>query len=999
MKYFLFKLLLAILVLAGLVYVYERDRIVFDRPERKALHYRARLGERLAGENGLLMLLTFDESAPREWASGADVIQSGVEAVPGPFGMARRFDGHQRTFIETSLGWRRVRGSFTLSTWVRLDAESSNQEILYSQSGGVSTGIKLDQGHLAFFVPTRDDHQVVHYPFRSYGRFVHILAVADLENGQARLYEDGRLKASGPIDKIRTFRHNIEFGKRAWIGVRHPLRGDLGETAIWNRALTEEEAASLYRPPRSLLRSLEPEMYHKWRLAESVRNGIEHVLKWIDHFHVGLHEGRIHAVELPEVHLYLSKSDRRHFNRTHRESLAAGRRINQAASPRSIEYVFEGRAGNAELSLAGSNIRYASYERPSFVLNVRNSPEIMGMHRIRFAPPESEGFLHPLLESRVAEYLNIPMVDVGLCRLFINGEPIGLYYYEDYSRKGVFPGNGSSFPFGPTLGSDWHSLFRDRGFRVPSPRLPIRGPFPISEDVLLEWHDELDRETRALFINDTHSSLSSRRIAHRLRRDRRSLLDRWPLMPGNWGPARRTKEALNEFMVLGKNRSPFYLTDDLNLDINGLPGVTMEWTSMNPDVLTDQGRVLRPSGDHPVGAKLAVSIADDREIQETVLSFRVMPEHIKIPALMVYVNEHIKKARRVNAAIEYLEAGSAGGSRWLDAAQHGRGGVSHRGHTGYWARRKSFSIRLDDPHYLLDDTHTRHLHLINAPRDLALIRNKTAYDLFRAFGSDEAPRHAPQVQWVELFVNGRYHCLIEMTTRVDRHMVGFDSYDPADDHGAVLYKRENLRYTSVEQPLDMRAIYPPRRYEHSFESYHDLVDLVENASVERLARELDDWMDVDNMIDFQILLNVTENRNGWPFRYVMHDILAREPGLDGRFFHVPWDFDSTFSTRHAWYANGLFRRLEADYPAYAERMHARWRELREGPLCINGLMVRLDEMESELAGYIEWEYDRWRYNNERSHAELVGDVREHIRARIVFLDEEIARRAEERVDP
>lgn len=993
MKRFLIKCVLLVLVLGGLIYAYTTDRVVFDRPDRKVAHYTDRMGEKLAEENGLLMLLTFDQSAPRDWVSGAEIIQSGVEAVPGPIGTARRFDGHQRTFLETSVDWMRLSDSFTISTWVRLDPERKDQEILFSRTRRHQAGLKLDRGRMAFFVPAHNRPQSVDYPFERYGEFVHLVAVADMKEGRARLYENGILRASGAIDELDPPYANIEFGKRAWRGVRHPLKGDLGETAVWERALSDGEVTSLYRSRRSLLRTLQPWTYHKWRLADSIQRSIREALKWVDHFHPGLHEGRLHAADLPEINLFLSNSDRRHFNRAHRDSLATGRRVKQAASMRSIEYVFEGRAGDAELLLAGSNIRYAPYERPSFVLNIRNGPDIMGMHRIRFAPPESEGLLHPLLESRLAEKLNIPSVRTGLCRLLINGEPMGLYYYEEYSQKGVFPGNGSSFPFGPALPRDWHSLFRESGFPEPSPRLPVHGPLPISEDELFELYDELDRKTRTLFINDTRSSLSSREISHRLKWDRRSLLERWPLMSAQWGAARRTREALNEFMVLGSNRSPFYLTDDLDLNVWGLPGVTMEWTSSNPDVLTAEGRVTRPPGDYPVGAELTVSIADERETLETVLSFRVMPEHIRIPALMVYVNEHVKKSRRVDAVIEYLEPGLEIRSRRFAASQRRRGGISHRGHTGYWNPRKAFSIRFDEPHHLLDSTHTRHLHLINAPRDPALVRNKLSYDLFRAFGSDEAPRYAPRVQWVELFINGRYHCLIEMTTRVDRHMMGFDSHDPADHNGAVLYKRENLRYWTVGQPLDMRAIYPPRRYDHSFEPYHQLVDLIADAPAERFAREFETWMDLDNLIDFQILLNVTENRNGWPFRYVLHDILAREPGSDGRFFHVPWDFDATFEARQTWYANRMYRRLQADYPGFAERMHARWQELRTGPLCVKGLMDRLDEMESELAGYVEWEYDRWGYNNERSHEELVGDVREHIRARIAFLDEEMARRA------
>ncbi len=993
MTRFIIKCVLFLLLLGGLFYLYKADRYIIDFPRDRVAKAAEQLSERLAASGDLLMLVTFDESPPVEWVSGAQIIQSGVEAVPGVIGMARRFDGHHRTFIETAVDWSALEGAHTMSVWVRLEPGSQNQEILFSRTRRIQTGIKLDQGRMAFFIPIFGRPQAVSYPFERYGEYVHIVAVADPEKGEAFLYEDGRLMASGPFDEIAFPHHNIEFGKRQWTAGRHPVQGEVDEAVIWRRALSGDEIAALYARPRSLLKRMHPTAYYRWRAAVRFEQTMRTGLKWVDYFNPGLHEGRVMGVELPEIDLVVSRSSRRHLNSTHRASLATGRRTRDASQARSVQVVVDGRAQEATLQLAGSNVAYAREGRPSYVLHVEGGDVWGGLSRIRLIPPEDAGFVQPLLESRVATALNIPSVSNGLCRLRINGESVGIYYYEDYSQMGVFPGVGATYPMGPTRAADWHSLFREFGPREPIRRIPLSSAVPLSEEDLFHLYDEVEQETRALFVNDIYSALNSREILHRLKWDRRNLLKQWPLAPDNWSPAKKAHATLTAYMVLGENPSPFYLLHDLDLNVLDLPGVDMQWTSSRPDLLTADGRVTRPQGDRPVGVELTATIHAGDETRNKTLRFRVVPEQGKIPALMIYVNETVKKARRVDAVLNLYPAGPDAEVRSYSASQGTRGGISHRGHTGYWTRRKAFSIRLDEPHYWLDDTTTKHIHLINGPRDPALVRNKLSYDLFRSFASEGNPRYAPEVQWVEVFINGRYHCLIEMSTRVQRRMFGYDSYDPDDPHQALIYKRENIRLWTTGEHMDMRTVYPARRHGHDFERYRALLEFIETPSADEFVDDFENWMDLANFIDYHILLNFTENRNGWPFNYHVHDILMREPGPGGRFVMVPWDFDSTFENRYSWYANNLFRRLQRDYPNYYGLLHSRWNVLREGPLHDDRLREQLDDMEAQLAGYAEWEYDRWGYNAGATHAELVEYVRRNALERAAYLDREIADRA------
>ncbi len=984
----LLKAALALALVGGLAAIYRSDWLVFEVPDARMAGVLPAIREQLTREHGVVMLLTFDEPSPIEWASGAHLTQSGVEVAPGHHGKARRFNGDRRTFIETSVDWRSAGDRFTLSTWIQLDAASRNQDIVFSRGGLTQVGLALDDGKMAFYVPTPGATQAVAYPFDRYGEFTHVVAVVDAERGVASLYENGELKATSPIAPVRPAEQFVEFGKRRWFAVRRPLRGVLDETVLWRRVLTSEEIAEVYRSRASLIQVLSPKRHARWTAGQRERRAIRSALKAVDYVDPGHHGGRASTANLPAVDLYLSKSDRRHINAAHRESRASGRRTRRAADRRTVQCAIEGRACVAELHLDGTNTFYSEAERPSFVVELASRDDMLQVRRLRLSPPENDHPLYPLLETELARRARLPFLRNGFCRLSINGMFAGIYYYEDYETMGVLPGQGGRLLHGPRRARHQRSLFRQARPSDSFRRTPFREILPYTAEELLAAYKELEATHRAALTSDIHSEASSREIGYRLRWDRRRLLDRFRPMASPDARLAVAASHLTEFVVVGGNPSPSYIVTHLDLDVLALPGVTIAWKSSAPDIVSESGRVTRPNGDHPVAVELTAHFGDGRISLVKKLAFRVMPWTVKVPALMVHTGELVRKCRRVDAVIHYFDGRPDRPPKILNASQDTGGGISHRGATGYWKSRKSISIRTDRPHGLLDRPRAVHLLLGNAYFDPTMMRNRLSYDLFRSFSSPDSPRHAVAAGWAEVFVNGQYHSLQELTGRVDADLLGFDPEDASGEAPPFILSHENVQAATVGRPSDMRVDYPWPLDDRALDRYGELLDFLSSSSSEEFQKGIERRVDLDNAIDFQILLNVTGNDNGWPFEYAAHDVLAHPGGAAGRFFFVPWDFDNTFGSRLGyWYDNGMIRRLQAEHPAYRQRAWRRWRELRAGPLRADVLSDRVDEMTRRLSGHWEWNQRVWSRSTQTLE-EAAAEIKAYVAVRLDRLDRE-----------
>jgi spore coat protein CotH len=213
-------------------------------------------------------------------------------------------------------------------------------------------------------------------------------------------------------------------------------------------------------------------------------------------------------------------------------------------------------------------------------------------------------------------------------------------------------------------------------------------------------------------------------------------------------------------------------------------------------------------------------------------------------------------------------------------------------------------------------------------------------------------------------------------------MLGFDGGETV--HQSVLYKAIGAKASFRKPLLDNYVQKVPHWKKVSYrEPLLELLSFIAYGDEETFARAVEEILDVDSVIDFTILLNLTNNRDG-----PRHNLfLARGGGEDDRFFIIPWDYDSTYKMR-GWLSNYLVDRLNSQLPGYTDRLLARWRELRQGVLSEGAVMARIDTMEEALAdGSAERNQRRWRPpGNENSYRKDVEALRSWIHQRLRKMD-------------
>ncbi len=965
-----------------------------DRIEEKIERLDHRLRRRLERQ-GVAFLLDFTRPGGREWISDRAPLLPGVEVsddggIPGA-----QLSGTRWSAIQTPISWRVAPAAHTLLIRIKLLPPTDIQQIMFHAGRPGNTGLKLEGGEIQWHLPGADD-QVLSYPFARWGEYVDIAGTVDPATGRAALYENGELKSAGRISKVRFPDQGINFGLTRWYSARHPLHAVLVEAAIWNRPLTGDEIAGLGRRRGSLRAELAPAHLRELRFWKILAGTVRQIIRFRDYL-----DPRTYArhPELPELRLQLRKRPLREMNRAHFLSRQSGRRTADGARFRNVLAMTGGRPLWGKISLDGSNTRYGSSPRKSFILELPQ-PFFAGLQYLRLAPPEDAGWLIPLMDTALAETLNLPAVRNGLCRLYLNGRFAGIYYYEDDSRRGVSPQTAEDFLRGPDDPKHWKFPFHQQAATRNPPRGPSRQGLPLPPEKIAELYRELEERIFPLLAGDRAAPFGRRELK-RVRDELRAGRDaRWSASDLA-APAEQAAAYLRSEMLLNGNPSPDYIRQDLNLEILPRDRLDIRWSSSRPDLISPEGRVRLPEGDLPVEVVLTARVADDRDSAEKSLNFRVMPFVPRIPALMFYLNEPLGKNRRVDLRIERYPEDVFSPVKHR-AFQGERAGIKFRGNFSFWQlgygrgagrrRKMPFSVRCEEPHRILNETESEHFYLGNGFLDITFMRNRLAYDLYKLMGPGEKfPRLAPDVTWAEIFVNGRYQGLYELTGRVDRHLLGWDRFAPEKADPAVLYKHSRFGQTCYDA---VEVEEPPPVYGFLCRPYEQIIDLLEEAPPEEFAGRIGQLVDIASMVDWQLLVNYTGNLDGAD-RNFYH---ARNAGAGSPFFILPWDYDHTFVAQPPlWLSNALSRRLRRDYPGYRRMLAERWRELRRGPWSRDSILSRIDRMELRLQGYTRWDYRAWgyRYPGDDGLAQAVSDLRREALNRLDWMDKLLGEKSDE----
>lgn len=963
---------------------------LLERVEAKAEKAQSTLLRHIREKEHLLHLWTFSDPESKDWMTGAPSVSPGTTVTPARLGGGRHFDGREATFISTQQKWSHIPESFSITTWINLQPMPVVQDILMSPFNQLSTGITFQYGSL---ICTAGE-SIITLPYQNHlHAFTHITLTADAATGLFTVYLNGKQAGQTAYTSYSKRDDNIRFGQSYHRTTRYPMRGILDDTAIFDRALSPKDVARLARLRREMTTSLAStgDLTKTWLL--SAEKGLLSALLTAQDCLRGLSpnaiRGRRAIARLPEVRLFLSGEDRRHFIRAHNRSRKSGRRTNSGASPKLVHVNLGGKVAQVQLCLEGTDTAYADTERPSYILELGDSATLFGTRRLLLSAPERMDWTRLLMHQHLQQLQGKPSLTNGLCRLSMNGRFLGVYLFSDYAQNGVLPGElptlanaGRGFSLARKASYSWSDIFK----RTPYPALPEQAretPLPWTADEASALLAEAEKDWIPPLLYDPQSPLSHTALQASLQGIHDTVGSFWPCADATTPPAQRQANALTEFALLGTNASPDRLVASLDLaSLRLLPGVSLRWRAdpQSAAWLAADGTVTRPEKSGPVAASLTAILSDPSGFQtEKTLSFRVMPKENPIPALSLYVNDTVARERRVDAIAFWFGPNSDTPTRRLTATQSTRGGIKHRGNAGYIKSKIPLGISFDSPHEILaQGDPLDSIVTINSQQDPSFLNNTVSAWIFRHFPATTEPQVTARTRPIEIYLNGRFHGLFEVAEKVDEELLNrtlthaeIAASNPKDAtfHWAV------YRFATVNPriPEMLQRVPNPRHVDTqpTYEALHQLFE--EDASPEWIAK-VQQTIDLENTADFQLLINLAQNLNGWPFTFTMMEALVYNAKTQ-RFFYVPWDFDDCFRSKYGfrWMQTKSWKRLEEDLPGYQELLHTRWEALKKAGISVESIHAKMDELAATLAPYAEWDFKRWNYSEGFSYEEVLTD--------------------------
>jgi len=376
-----------------------------------------------------------------------------------------------------------------------------------------------------------------------------------------------------------------------------------------------------------------------------------------------------------------------------------------------------------------------------------------------------------------------------------------------------------------------------------------------------------------------------------------------------------------------------------------------------------------------------------------------------LPIIHLEAKEAIVSERKVPCSVRMaLPKGAERGSNGI-----GSGVVRFHGASSQMYSKKSFAITLDQPVRWLGMRESSHWVINAAFVDRSLMRHKLSYDLFRSLSSNDQKRFAAASRFVELNLNGRYRGAYLLMERVDRAQLEFQRYDSNATAHACIYKAEDHGagfdrpgHGAFEQREPDPLVQP---YWGPLDRFSRFASSAPDAEFFGPTNGIASRLDMDNTIDFHLLLLLTSNMDGNDKNLIFARNTPTAEVPKPRFFFVPWDYDATFgrnwnATRvepTEWISNHLFERLLRD-AGYRATFAARWRKLRAKEFSAQTIQRMIDENVQTLGDAAKRNELRWQtrtgpYPDQMTFEEDVAEIREWVTARLKWMDDEIGRRA------
>jgi hypothetical protein len=325
------------------------------------------------------------------------------------------------------------------------------------------------------------------------------------------------------------------------------------------------------------------------------------------------------------------------------------------------------------------------------------------------------------------------------------------------------------------------------------------------------------------------------------------------------------------------------------------------------------------------------------------------------------------------------------------------GKIKQRGGSSIGYPKKSYTVKLKESRSLCGLPSNKKWIFNASYLEKSLIRNILSYDLFSNWDTNN---FAPQIQLVEFFHNNNYEGIYQLTEKVDKNSLGFDK----KSEGALIFKDCAVFSKTHIEPQTGETYYHqkyPNPKKYNATNYMDkFKGVILDSSEKYFEENIELMFDMDNIIDWQIMIMLSNNGDAVYKNFYLYRKRKRD-----KFKIALWDYDSGFGrdtdnelnmvkTTSHWERNILLDRMyNQNVNNYQERLHARWKELREsGKVSTQDFEVRIDKLVMELTPYVKRNFERWsvtdsHYWDDYTWEQEIAVLKEFINLRIPQLDE------------
>lgn len=918
-------------------------------------HYQFKLKKELQDKN-VYAYWNMDDSDIEEFITGDIAHNYGVSLYQGKFNKGRAFNSTVENQIITKIPINALNQSYSLSMYINLNNSNLTQPLMHLYDGKQRNGLILVDGQIQFLIPTINGFETIQYSFENYKRWVQIVGVYDHATQTASLYENGKLKARNKILNFKQINRSIKFGRFQEIRVYYPVSGVIDEVVFWKKSLSDKEVDHLFKTNKSLLQYLARSYYYKWKIFVHVRYFYMRLVKFFDYLNPAYDLNHLYQKNIPVLNFVLSNSDNKYFQKQLKKIRKHGNTNPQNLKSRKIQINYQNQRIQAAMSLFLPNSLYWNHSKPTFRVEINDDISVFNTKRLLLTPPEISGYVLPFLSDKIFNYLNLNSKNHNLAFVKFNRNTSGIY-----------------------MVSDFDSFFKKLSQNIPENYESL----VINEKSLNKMIKEIDQDFIDIYLNDLTSPLNSNQIKMQIDIEKKIFISKQKLLK-QLSKKQKFEKMIEYFkwiILSDDNPALDYIVSDLDLPQMTGQGEQLFWNSSVPSLINQKGELFREKTSSAQEVYLSVMMKSKNSELKYDYKLRVIPfveNELSSPILKINVNHDINNDSRVYCQIEFIE------NQIKNTLGSKTAFIKFRGNSVLKYPKKCFSIHKQEAFKIFDFDNSKTFYLNSSFVDHTFIKNKLTYDLFNSFRDESSNIYAPKVHHVDIILNGKYYGLGEILERVDRHLLDFDAYNEKNTKYDSIYKAKgggsNFKKFSISSYVQIE---PNNESVFYMKPLEDLINWIGLSSPQQFDHEIENWVDIRNIIDFQILVNFALSQDGYK-----HNLyLAKRKGENSPFFIIPWDYDSSyFIKKNIYLKNYLFDKLMKYKSSYKDQLKERWFALRQNQLNIKKINKRINFLKKQLEHRVLFDYIRWGQSHRLNYNLEVKKLKQWIRERLKYLD-------------